>query len=388
MTNHEPGGRSTSPATPPIRISGTDQMLAALPHMLGYRPARSLVVMATELDHTTAEGVHRSCLAYTLRVDLPPPQGLPQLPAALAAPLTQTVAGASGQVMLHAFVLDPPGEQDDGADLDPDEPYLAGMVEALHRLALGVGAVLHDVTLVHEGRRVRRAVCATRRTQEGWRDAPAAADVAMTADLVLRGKSPLPSREAVTELVRRRDEQASAAADLALDLLAKDPSRFDEDECVSALGAWVVHGQPEPSARQRAWIAVLLDDTASRDAVLSRWVPELFELDDTLPPEEVERFRALVPAWPEEETWPLLERMLRLCARTPRHLTPPLLTLTALVAWCRGEGTIANEACALALEIDPGYRMAQMLDHALARGLRPPTPDRRSRRERRRRPAA
>ena len=55
----------TSPAR--IRVSGPADLLDALPRMLGYRPADSLVLVALRPP--------RSRIGLTIRIDLPPPEG-------------------------------------------------------------------------------------------------------------------------------------------------------------------------------------------------------------------------------------------------------------------------------------------------------------------------
>ena len=51
-------------------------------------------------------------------------------------------------------------------------------------------------------------------------------------------------------------------------------------------------------------------------------------------------------------------------------MTPPVLTLVAHVAWWSGDGTVAAIALERALDIDPDYRLAGLMDQLLSVGVR------------------
>lgn len=350
-----------------VLVRGINHLLALVPHLIGYQPDHSLVVVATRLQ-STRQGVHRGSVALAARIDLPPPTQLAQLPDALGGPLLR-VASEGGQVMLHTFGYDLPT----GPDGEVDAGYAEALLQALDRTARRAGAELHDLDLVrHQGREHRRLIVATCRTDGPWQPVPPAADVPATADFVLQGRAPLPSREVVAAAVRRRDETAAARTDLALTLLAADPTTLDPDAALRALGAWVVHGSPSPGARERAWITAELHDRQVRDALLGRWLPQMFGLDDILGPDDAALFARRVPPWPQEDSDAALDRLLELAARIPLVLAAPVVTVAAFVAWAHGQGTVANEACDLALEVDPDYRMAVLLREGLDRGVKAP----------------
>lgn len=363
------GGSPRNDETTVVR--GTTHLLAVVPHLLGYRPDHSLVLIATRLQ-STRDGVHRGAVAMAARADLPPAGHLGELARAFADPLRRA-ARQRGQLMLHTFAYDLPT----GPDGQPDEEYAARLLAALATTARDAGVELHDHDEVREeGREHRRVVVATRLVDEPtWEPVPPASEVPAAADFVLQGRAPLDSRASLAALVRRRDEAAAARTDLALSLLAADPSRLDAEQALRTLGAWVVHGGPEPSARERAWIVAELHDRQVRDALLGRWLPGSFRLQEVLGRREVEQFCRHVPAWPVQDSDAALHRLLDLAAKTPLPLSAPLVTVAAFVAWVTGQGTVANEACDLALEVDPDYRMAGLLRQCLERGVQPPRVD-------------
>lgn len=365
MTTPEPTGGPPRDET--ITVRGTTHLLAVVPHLLGYRPDHSLVMVATRLERPRGR-VHRGAVVFTARLDLPPLEHLPGLARALGAPLHRA-AREGGALLLHAFGYDVPAGEGD----QDEQEYADALLAALVDTAEGAGVELHDLDLVRdEGREHRRMVVATRGVDEPWLPVPGAEEVPAAADLVLQGRAPLASRDTVAAAVRRRDEAATARTELALSMLAADPCRLDPDEAMRALGAWVVHGHPVPGARERAWITVELHDRQVRDALLGRWLPQTFELSDVLSAQAAEAFRREVPAWPREDSDAALDRLLGLAGQVPRELGAPLVTVAAFVAWVTGQGTVANEACELALEVDPDYRMAGLLRECLERGVRPP----------------
>jgi hypothetical protein len=57
--------------------------------------------------------------------------------------------------------------------------------------------------------------------------------------------------------------------------------------------------------------------------------------------------------------------------RAEPELAAPPASLLGFAAWRAGEGAVASIAVARALEADPEYPMAQLLDQALRHGLSP-----------------
>ncbi len=352
-----------------MRLRGSDQLLAVLPQLIGYQIDHSVVVVVSRL--TPGPGRQVCPVLFTGRLDLPPTDQLGALVGLLRTAVRQAVAAADGVKLLSIFGYDLPTQ--DGGAVDP--AAVDALLAAARRLADETGAHVHDLMLVRDGARQLCEVVSSgedvRPADRSWVPVPRHADVPAAADLVLEGRVALPSRGDVVELVRRRDEQASRASDLALSVLTLATDRLDQEQALRALGDWTVHGTA-PSARERAWIAALLQDRWVRDAVLARWLPELGWLDDGDLAPDLTRAAAALPPLPAGHCREQVERLLGLVGEVPRDLGTPLLTLVGLICWVRGDGTLANEACDLALEIEPDYRMALLLRRALEAGMRPP----------------
>ncbi|AXH95678.1 DUF4192 family protein [Ornithinimicrobium avium] len=400
----------------PVLLSGTEHLLAALPHVLGYHPRRSVVLVATAPGARDAP--HRRHAVLTARVDLPPGEDADVVLQAFAGPLARVAreqAGAGGGgagragvpegldgLLLHVFVHDAP-------------PQVADAVAcAVWTLASAGGHGLHDLLLVEgerylplvadgvAGGRILRLVLGLDPADEvvagtggaggaggasrgadgtaadsawGWRPVPVPADVPGVADLVLRGRSALPGRDDVVAGVRRHDPDAAAQTGSALDALRRGTdgsgrTRQHQLSALACLSRWVVDGEDEPDPAQRARVVLALSDRTLRDALLARWLPELFSVEEVLSAEDARDLRRSVRAWPARDAG-ALDRLLGVAAAVPRPVAAPLLTVAGVVAWGQGEGTVANETVDLALEIDPGYRMALLVQAALERGIPP-----------------
>lgn len=368
----------TTHQTPTV-LRGAAQLLAGVPYLLDYRPERSLVLVGSVLDRArpTRDGKATLPVTMLLRVDLPAAEEAGTLLEQLVAPVARMVRErGSGCLdplaLLHLFLYD--------ADDDLARTLVAECLARMPR----AGAEVHRALLVRDGRYRSLlvddadgpATAATATAADAvdgapvWLPLPDPSDVPGLADFVLEGRNPGRSRADVAARVRHREEHAAAATGIAAALLDLTPSRLDPVAAMGGLGRWAVHGTPEPSAKERAAIGLTLESRWVRDLVLARWLPDIF------PPAGLElepADRLLLQALPSlpKDVPAVVTRLLHLAARTPVERTPALLTIASCLAWRHGEGTVANEAVDLALEVDPEYRMAQLMQHALSHGISP-----------------
>ncbi|WP_022924850.1 DUF4192 domain-containing protein [Serinicoccus marinus] len=379
--DHDEHDHPSRAATTSARLRGAEQLIAVLPQLIGYQIDHSVVVVAARIGGPHGRSVGQ--MIFTGRLDLPPPEAMSDHLDSIRTALLQADDGSPGPVLLTVVGYDLP-EREPG---HVDEEHVIALEAAADRLADTTGAHVHDLLLVRdEGREtygVRRDGEHVPPPERGWRPTPPAADVPVAADLVLQGRVALPSRAALAELVRRRDEPAARATALALGILDLDPTRHDPGAMLRALTAWLTDGVP-PTAGQRAGIAWTLADREVRDAVLARWLPEL-GWDDGLGQDGARDLCAGLAAFPGEGWREPVGRLLALAGEVPHPFDSAVLTMVAMVSWVRGDGTLANEAVDTALERDPRYTLARLLRRMLEAGLRPPRgagvgarPDRRS----------
>ncbi|WP_122260575.1 DUF4192 domain-containing protein [Ornithinimicrobium cerasi] len=363
----------TTHQTSQTLLRGAAQLLAGIPYLLDYRPERSLVLVGSVVERArlAREARPRLPVSVLLRVDLPAAGEADSLAAQLAAPVGRVVRDR-GQglvdplLLVHLFLLD--------ATDDEATALLAACREHL----APAGAELHSVLLVRDGlfRSLLPQECPPdcdtdeHRLPTGWQPVPDPADVPGVADLVLEGRNPSRRREDVVARVRARDERSAGLTTVALGVLDLDPSRLDRVEAVGVLGRWVCGGGQLPDPRERAAIARTTEDRWVRDLLLGRWLPDVFPLAGLQLTPEDRRLLGALPPLPTE-TGDCVERLLDLARAVPAPLTPALLTLVGCLAWRHGEGTVANEAIDLALEVDPDYRMAQLLQRVLVHGISP-----------------
>lgn len=321
------------PSGPAVTLRSPAQIVAAVPYLLGFHPAESLVVVGLQGDPRTV------CL--TLRVDLPPGGDRADLSGELALHLRH--AGARTAIAL--VFSEQPGEQPE-----------AGLIATLERVLLDEGIGLGDALWVRSGRwwsyRCQDSECCPR---DGTPvDAESVADLAAASawlgDVVHRSR-----------------------ADLELSLA---PIVGACREGLDHTFEWVSRQLIDELAT-RGWEAVAEDTVRLlTDAVSAR-----AECDVQLAPAELARMalgladvrvrdRALLWAGGQcehaaEALWVELTR-----SATPPYDAPPA-TLIAVHAYLRGNGAYARIALERALASDPAYSLAQLLAEGLDRGVPP-----------------
>jgi hypothetical protein len=326
-----------------VRLRDVGEIAAALPHLLGFRPQESVLLIGLGGESGRRVGL-------TVRADLPPPEHNQELAAVLSRSLvTDHPDGA-----LVVVVSDAPDEEVAGAGRLPHHALVREMCRALSRLELSV----RDIVLVREGRwwsyDCRDSCCAPGAgtpLPEGVTELEVASIATGTVVAADRAElqariSPPPGQE--------RGAMAAACARVGVELSA---AVLDSgQETVTALSWSAV---TEAAARYRPGSARV---RAPGDEEIARVV---WGLRDG----EV-RDRALALALGGDAAG--AERLWTECTRrAPAPLDAAPATLLAVSAWLRGDGAVANIALGRALDSDPGYRLARLLRDALSACLTP-----------------
>ena len=318
------GGRGRGPV---VSVSAIEDLAAALPHLLGFRPAESLVLVALTGP--------RDELTFTLRLDLPDQVDLAEVVAMCAARMA--VAEADEVI---AFVVteatDPVAGQLPESDL----------VEALQR---ALAMPLRDAFLLRAGR-VWSYLCPDAGCcPADGRPVDEASAVATTlaAAGVVAGRP----------LFRDRDEIVLAAQ--AVDG-AEAEAMVEAIRHVSAERVDVVR------RRYRAALPQLLARCAERgpelshdEAALLGWVWHQFDLRDDV-------LTAVARDVPGADA--LVRAVARL---VPPPYDAPAAAMLGWVAYAEGSGVLAAAALARASATDPAYSLARLLDDALYRQVPP-----------------
>ncbi len=201
VTDTAPHPRNPAPAV--LKLSCPAEVVAAVPYLLGFQPADSIVLLSLRGPR------HR--VGLTLRADLPPPEGVTQAVAEIVGYLRRDGAEA----VIAVFYAAAP---------DAAETWLA-LSEALRQADL----TLREALRISEGRWwsylcTVPACCPTAGTVILSPHSPGG-PARVGAELVSAGLVALGSREELADTVRAADPAALAAVDAVLAVAAEQVVR-------------------------------------------------------------------------------------------------------------------------------------------------------------------
>jgi len=324
---------------PRVQVSGPSDMLAVVPHLLGFHPQLSFVVIG-------ARGP-RQRLDIGFRYNLPDPPGTEA--AAEIADHAVAVLAQRGSTTVIAIGYGP------GRLVTPIADAFAA---AARRRRLD----LRELLRVENSRYwsylcANPACCPADGTVFDYPSHPAAA--AMT----VAGLAAYPDRDAVAatlapltgaaarsmeEAIERACARAQALMDRARRKGPGSPLRLAISQgrraVRDAIGVYRGGGRITDEDTF-AWLAVSLIHLAVRDDAWARMIPE--------------HRQAHLALWAD------------IVRRADGPWVPAPASLLAFTAWQAGDGTLANIALDRALAADPGYSMALLLRDILAAGVPP-----------------
>jgi len=325
---------------PRIRLSSVAGFLAVVPHLLGFHPSESMVVVGLD--------ARRGRVVLAFRYDLPDPPD----PAG-SREITEHAVAVLKKRRIKTAIAAGYGA---GTLVTP-------VAEQLRTGLRGAGIALRDVLRVQDGRYfsyvcTNPGCCPPEGVPFDVSAHPAAAALTAAGMPARPGRASLvaslaPLTGQAAESMRRATERALIRTE---ELIA--PSRAPDSapgspwlvveagrEAVrSAIGIYRRGGQITDHD-QLAWLSVTIADLRVRDDAWARMDP---------------RHRA---------------EHRRLWTDVVRHACEPYVpapaSLLAFTAWQSGEGALANVAIGRALAADPEYSMAHLLGQALDAGLPP-----------------
>ncbi len=312
-----------------VRLTSPEQILAAVPYLLGFAPERSVVAI----------GLRGKQVGLTLRLDLD------QLDKETRRTVVSRICsdGATAVVLIFFDPDRPPGP----ARGRPGAGAMRSLMTALER----AGVEVRDALGVCDGRFwsyvCRRASCCP---PEG-RPIPEAGgpDHAMVAaPLIAHGAAPLASRRELEASVEQLSGSQRAQLSRAYDEVLAEPVQHPIEGWLAAV-ALRMELPPGPGRAlpmsDAVRLIVALDDVLIRDTVVSWTATDA--LDAVL-----DLLQELVPL------------------ALPPYDVEPLATL-AWAAFAAGRGALAAVALERALRTDPGHSLSRMLDAALQGGITP-----------------
>jgi len=323
-----------------VRAGSPAALLAVVPHLLGFVPEASLVVIGT--------GPPRDRIRVTLRYDLPDPAG-----AGMAAALAADALGILGAQRLPAAVAVGYGP----------EALVTPVAGALREAAGSAGIALYDIMRVENGRYWsylcgNEACCPAAGVPFDSSAHPASAAMATAGKQVLAGRAAVAARVAplggiAAESMRQATRRAERHAAQLLAKVGKSSRigaarRMIAAEGLAAAGAMIARyrgGGRFTTDYEIARITVALRDLRVRDDAWARMDPAHADAHQRLWIDVVRRAQ-------------------------PGHVAAPA-ALLAFVAWQAGDGALANVALDRALADDPGYSMALLLRQVIGAGAPP-----------------
>jgi Domain of unknown function (DUF4192) len=325
----------------PVRIGSPEEVLAAIPYLLGFHPTRSIVVIGARPP--------RDRIHVSFRYDLPDPPDSGY--ASEIARHATTVLANQGVTLAIVAGYGP------GSVVTPvAEQFRCHLAEA--------GVELREMLRAEDGR-YWSYLC----HDPGCCPAEGVPfDVSVTAvaaQMTLAGNMTLPDRAALEKTVaplggvaRASMRQATIRAENRAAAMIADAARAggkrrevlrpvvdDGLRAVSGAIGTYRRGERITSDDEIAWLSITLADLRVRDDAWARMDPAHADAHQRL--------------WTD-----VLRRA------EPRYVPAPACLL-AFTAWQTGDGALANVAIARALESDPGYTMALLLADAIGGGIPP-----------------
>lgn len=377
-----------------VKISTTDELLAVLPHHLGYRLDTCVAILM----------VTDKVVGPVARTDLPDERDVAQT----AQNVLESLLRVGPQLAMLVGYESVPGES-------------RSLMHALHHGLLDAGVQLIDHVVVRDGRWwgwcCRPVDSLDGVLREHLAGHPMADDAAVpaVAEFIARGSAPLPGREALSSLVTEDlsasqgvgDELDELWADVVCEIDPDGVLEIDADDVVDQgladelaearmrAAEWIVQVERVP----QLWARVLAphgergdafavsDSEAAimvrslvnkewRDSLIAWMSPVMFPLDQV----DDDSSALLLahahagPAITSELSQTVLRRLLQLARRVPdewSHEAAAICTVAACVAWGIGNGSTAGDAVTRALRVEPGYTLASYLGRMIEFQMRP-----------------
>jgi hypothetical protein len=302
--------------TTTLTARGPEDLLAAVPVVLGFHPDDSLVMLTFGAART-----------FHARLDLPPPED----PVAMAEAVEALLGPSRRHRVDHvAFVV-----------YSADGALAAGLAAALVPAFVADGIGVVDVLRVHDG-----AWCSVPIRAGGVETPPVRFDDAhhpFSAQAVFEGRVTLGSREELRATLApcpaTRERWGALLAGLP------DPGPADVSRVHALMAGWVGSGRhPDDEGAARVLRAVSRIDV--RDAALYAVTSETAQ-------DHLRVWAALLRGAPDEQV-------------------PDTAAVVAFCAWRSGHGALAWCALDRCFEVDADHRLAKCLAECLVRAV-PPT---------------
>ena len=312
-----------------LRLTSPEQILAAVPYLLGFTPASSLVVLS----------LRGKQIGLTMRMDLDTP------PSEMREVVVKRLRGdGATQAVIILYDPDDPG----GPNARPGARLASPLIRAVRREGLNV----KDALAVRSGRFWSYLCDNPRCCPPGGRVLPVAGGAEhsrVASTFVAMGTAPLASREALHATVAEASPERRAELAPAFDRALAAPDRAP----LERWSAVVARYGDEPRRPADA----LADDEIAQLVVSLRDV----------------RVRDTVISWTaaDDKITPVLSVLGELAPLAPPPFDTQVLASLGWVAYTNGNGALAAAALERALNTDPRHNLSRLLEIALTNGVAP-----------------
>jgi hypothetical protein len=309
-----------------VKLRDPGDLIAAVPHLLGFWPTNSLVISA----HTGPTGAH---VALCMRADIPPPDLYWALAEQLKLPILRANACAVTLVVVCEDTVDPPLPL----------PH-AALIEAVTSVFSAVGVSVYHSLWAPTITRGANWWCYDSVECNGQVPDPATSELAAAS--AANGVVTYDSREEMRATLEPTDRYPlTLRAERIAMALSQYPDEGRAHQLVSDAIADVREGTFTLDDDRVVDLAVALSQSRVRDTCLK---PEVTQLG------------------------PAIERMwIDLTRAMPAPYRAEPASLLAVTAFLRGDGALAGVALEAAFQADPDHVMSHMLRGAMDIGLPP-----------------
>lgn len=324
-----------------LKATGPADILATIPHTLGFAPTNSLVLIALHRDRA---------LGATLRIDLPQlhPTGAADYMAGLIRQDTEAIA-----VLTAIYDEDAPHGH------WPDHGDYTRLVDALEDAGLPVMDGWHITADSYSSLTCQDACCPPEPLEQ-------VKDSAVNAGLVFNG-STYAAEQGVPvhpgpapELEERIKERIMA---VEVDALTEDIFDFMQPAMITARLEWECALGTEPGEETAAVLLAQIVRKPVRDRIMADMIGA---------PADEEGMKQAILGRAKSVDW---ERALKfqaltlhLCAYAPAEIRADLLTMAGYLEWYKGRASNAGDLFAQAQQAKPGHRLSTLLEMMLSRG--------------------
>jgi hypothetical protein len=318
-----------------LTLSSPDALLAAIPHLLGFPPRDSVVLVGLGAD-----GAGRESIQLTQRFDRPSDdlsgEELVQLARTVAAPMR---ACGSSSVIVAVFA----DEQPTAPGVLPSTAFVDELVDALDEGGLWVTDSLYTDGATRWAYGCESPSCCP------TSGVPISDELRtmVAAEFAGAGAAMASSRQALTDEVAAdpaRIKEVTAHLPAHEQAASGDLEGW-RDETIEQIAG--LRSDPNPSAATLGAVVAGLRDTRVRDTAL--W--ELAMDPDT--------------------SGNVISGLTMAVRSAPQGQVAPAATVLAIQHWTRGDGARANACLNRAVVDDPGYSLAAMTGSAMSGGLPP-----------------